>query len=525
MAATIFCLVQGTRSNSNTGGYVRLVNIIGCIVLLSLMGCDGSNSSRESSTLGSVFPSDPSTTPTIAPPSALSAKAISSSQINLTWADNATNESGFKIERKIGVNGTYLQLATAAANTISYNDTGLAASTVYYYRIRATNSVGDSRYTNEVNSTTFANSGGGTGTIKLPKTGQMACYNEAGSVIACAGTGQDGELQIGVAWPNPRFVDNSDQTLTDKLTGLIWTRDANLIKTRDLSFDVDIGQDGFVTWQHALDYIKRLNTDKYLGYNDWRLPNRNELASMVNQERQNSAAWLNAQGFLSLNNVISISYWSGTTSIVLPDSAWIVVMTDGLVGYTPKVTVAGVWPVRSGQPGTTIDYSLTKTGQTTCYNETGVTIACVGTGQDGELQVGLAWPNPRFTVNADQTVTDNMTGLIWSNNGNLAATTKTWQQALDYIKSLNNSSYQGHTDWRLPNRNELESLINQGQANAATLLNMQGFFNVKSLLPYCSSGTIVAYPAGIWGVGMDYGYIHSYEKWGSYYVWPVRGGL
>jgi hypothetical protein len=61
---------------------------------------------------------------------------------------------------------------------------------------------------------------------------------------------------MGVAWPNPRFVDNSvatpaDQTVTDKLTGLIWTKDAYLMKTRDPLFDVDLGQDGLVTWQQV----------------------------------------------------------------------------------------------------------------------------------------------------------------------------------------------------------------------------------------------------------------------------------
>ena len=46
------------------------------------------------------------------------------------------------------------------------------------------------------------------------KTGQQTCYDVAGAEIYCAGTGQDGDLQPGVAWPNPRFVDNADKTRT-----------------------------------------------------------------------------------------------------------------------------------------------------------------------------------------------------------------------------------------------------------------------------------------------------------------------
>src|SRR4030065_25911 len=53
------------------------------------------------------------------------------------------------------------------------------------------------------------------GTVELPQTGQTKCYDTAGTEIACAGTGQDGEIQAGVAWPDPRFQDNGDGMITD----------------------------------------------------------------------------------------------------------------------------------------------------------------------------------------------------------------------------------------------------------------------------------------------------------------------
>jgi hypothetical protein len=92
--------------------------------------------------------------------------------------------------------------------------------------------------------------------IQLPQTGQTSCYDSAGTLLlSCAGTGQDGDIQAGKAWPFQRFTDNSittagDLTVTDKLTGLIWAKDANLMKTRDPSFDTDeIALDGMVTWR------------------------------------------------------------------------------------------------------------------------------------------------------------------------------------------------------------------------------------------------------------------------------------
>lgn len=88
-------------------------------------------------------------------PSSLTAQTISSSQIKLTWTDNSDNETGFKIERKTGVNGTWSQVATVGANTTEFTNSGLSRTTTYYYRVRAYNSIGNSAYSNEANATTL----------------------------------------------------------------------------------------------------------------------------------------------------------------------------------------------------------------------------------------------------------------------------------------------------------------------------------------------------------------------------------
>jgi hypothetical protein len=86
-------------------------------------------------------------------PTNLSASALSTTEIKLTWSDNSDNEDGFKLERK-EEGGTYTEIKTLPANTTSYTDTGLKPNTTYYYRIRAYNSVGYSDYSNEANATT-----------------------------------------------------------------------------------------------------------------------------------------------------------------------------------------------------------------------------------------------------------------------------------------------------------------------------------------------------------------------------------
>ena len=88
-------------------------------------------------------------------PSALVASAVSSGQIDLSWADNASNESGFKVESKTG-KGAYGVIATLGANIKSYSHTGLNASTAYSYRVSAYNTAGNSAYSNEATATTTA---------------------------------------------------------------------------------------------------------------------------------------------------------------------------------------------------------------------------------------------------------------------------------------------------------------------------------------------------------------------------------
>jgi len=94
-------------------------------------------------------------------PSSLTATAFSSTQINLSWTDNATNETSFKVERKTGAGGVWSVLATVGANVTVYSDTELAAGT-YFYRVSAENSAGTSPLSNEASATTLAAPGAGT---------------------------------------------------------------------------------------------------------------------------------------------------------------------------------------------------------------------------------------------------------------------------------------------------------------------------------------------------------------------------
>ena len=180
----------------------------------------------------------------------------------------------------------------------------------------------------------------------LSQTGQTTCYDTAGTVISCAGTGQDGDLKKGIGWPTPRFTNPDGSTpisagvVADQLTGLMWTKDGNAPGPATCS------PGGTKTWQGALDYAACLNTWNYLGYADWRLPNRKELKSLVNSEQSNTAAWLNGLGF---TNVQARYYWSSSTHANDTYYAWVVDLWSGYVAYFTKTANYYVWPMRSEQ--------------------------------------------------------------------------------------------------------------------------------------------------------------------------------
>ena len=150
-----------------------------------------------------------------------------------------------------------------------------------------------------------------------------------------------------------------------------------------------------------------------------------------------------------------------------------------------------------------------KTGQTVSYQA----------GDDGTYTNGAAWPNPRFTVQADTNcVLDNVTGLIWARNANLAGA-KTWSAAITYCEGL---TYGGTNDWRLPNVREMLSLCDFGKVSP--VLPAGHPFSGVQLLEYWSGTTSAAYTPNVWTMHMGYGYMNTEVKTGAYYLWPVRGG-
>ena len=394
----------------------------------------------------------------------------------------------------------------------------------------------------------FAQSIAFAATVDLPETGQTTCYDyydsgsHVGAPISCTDTGQDGDLQAGTSWPNPRFdvtycnaagpcpsqasdcdANAYTDVVTDNLTGLMWPRHGDLTSE--------------VTWQGGLDHANGLDL---CGFTDWHLPNFNEMQSLLNAGFADSHAWLNSQVFIG----VEYSYWTSTTQMwdTDQDYAWWVELDDGTT-YTTRKNRSDhpSWPVR--QASSNAPSPVWQTGQDTCYDEDGVLIDCTGTGQDGDLQEGAGWPSPRFTDNGNGTIADNLTGLIWLKDTNCLGVNYpaqvpqgrgNWQTVLAAVTGINDGTYgdcsAGRTDWRLPNRKEIQSLLDYSNTSPS-IPSGHPFSNVLSVTPLhfwtsTSSGYTVDDPnfRYAWYVSLYDGMIDNSPKdYTSPRIWLVRG--
>ena len=211
-------------------------------------------------------------------------------------------------------------------------------------------------------------------------------------------------------------------------------------------------------------------------------------------------------------NVMQAGYYAATNlSHVDTDLTYTNIRVD--------VTIFGV-------TGTVYEGSVPKTGCTTSEADR----------DDGALQKGVAWPVPRFTINTNAdgstngTVTDNLTGLMWSKCANICGKTN-WGAAVTNCNELNLTNYCGYSDWRLPNINEMFSLITfeyfwvavpdtmgtgkWSEGDPFDGVHVDSFDNRWTSTAY---GTIYAWLLSLGSAQTDWDPVTD-----LHYVWPVRG--
>lgn len=371
----------------------------------------------------------------------------------------------------------------------------------------------------DVQSANFTAYRSGDKIASLPRTGQTTSY----------ASGDDTSAQKGVTWPGVRFTDNSDGTVTDHLTGLVWLKNA--------------GCSSPTNWSTALNAANQL-ANGACGLTDgsiagqWRMPNANELESLVDVSQSNPAV-STGHPFTHIN--ITNAYWSSTTYMASPQNAMAIRFTDGRWINGIDVTGDGsfnnikttsansLWAVKSGGAGT---IQLLATG---VYD--GIGGKSFGTGDDASLQIGVPLTFPRFIDNGDGTLADTVTGLTWLKKADCI--NQTWSSALITINGLA-SGQCGLTDgstagqWRMPNRQEMLSLSDRaptfpqaayldGQYQASSTTTGPVIFNNFIISDYYwTSTTDAADTAQAWTVySCDFG-VYNIIKTDTRYSLAVR---
>ena len=236
-------------------------------------------------------------------------------------------------------------------------------------------------------------------------TGQTKCYNNSGEITCPTSASADFYGQD--AQYRSKCKAQSFTTKTISNQKVVVDNNTGLEWQQTLSTST-------YTWANAKTYCSNLT---YAGYSDWRLPTRQELLTIVDLNRLTPA--INTTYF---PNTTSKHFWSSSSYAGKSDNAWNVSFSSGQVGNGGK-------------------------SSNTLY------VRCV---RGNEL------PKPAFstsTINGDIIVTDSKTNLIWQKS---YVSGKKWQEALSYCENL---TYAGYKDWRLPNKNELESLVNSTKYN------------------------------------------------------------
>lgn len=283
----------------------------------------------------------------------------------------------------------------------------------------------------------------------IPDTGQNVSYTNT--------FGEDSDYRI-----NPLSFTKLDENgvplpetatswamVKDNVTGLLWEAKTNA--DSGVNYLNPHDADNRYRWYggtecgYVNDFISLINSSNYCGLSNWRLPTMKEIGFIINRQRINPCLDINF--FPNTNK----QYWSSTRYSNDTSGTWGIEVGTGYVGTYDETNCANIYAV-SGEPFSN-----------------------------------------NFKDNGNGTVTDNSTGLTWQKEG---LTSKSWEDSLSYCRTL---SLAGYEDWRLPNINELLSIVEYNRKRPSIDL---GYFPNTSPSKYWSS-TSVSYNSSVWVIDFD----------------------
>jgi hypothetical protein len=306
-------------------------------------------------------------------------------------------------------------------------------------------------------------------------TGQTACSN-ATSPISCPQTGssfygQDAQH----AGSQPSYTNNGDGTISDNVTGLMWQQ------TPDSNGDGRINAADKLSYAAAQTYCENLTLS---GYNDWLLPDINQLYSLINFNGKDPSG-------------VTSTQTSGLTPFI--DTTYF------KFGYGD--TGAGERIIDAQYASSTRYVSTTMNGDATLFGVNfadgrikGYGLTMPGSGAAKTFYTVCVRGNSRygqnsFVANHEGTITDHATGLMWAQND--SGTGMNWERALAWVAQKNTENYLGHDDWRLPNAKELQSLVDYTRSPTTTSsAAIDPLFNVTAITNEAGQSDYPSYWSG-----------------------------
>ena len=232
------------------------------------------------------------------------------------------------------------------------------------------------------------------------------------------------------------YVDTGDGTVTDLVTGLMWTQ----------------GYYGKMTYSEALSYAGSFTL---AGYSDWRLPTVKELYSLIDfsGEDVNPQASSANNPFID-DSVFDFAYGDTSAGERIIDSQWTTTtLYTGDSGFGGGDLMFGVNFADGRIKGYPVNSTMGPGGQEKTYYVRLV-------------RGNTAYGQNDFLSNGDGTITDLATGLMWSQVD--SGVGLNWEEALAYVQDLNDQNYLGYSDWTLPNAKELQSIVDYDRSPDAT---------------------------------------------------------
>ncbi|RKY47476.1 MAG: hypothetical protein DRP88_04385 [Candidatus Neomarinimicrobiota bacterium] len=271
-------------------------------------------------------------------------------------------------------------------------------------------------------------------TYKIVDTGQDKCYNNNYEISPPspgeAFFGQDAQFN----GYQPSYTDDGDGTITDNVTGLMWS------KSPDLNRDDTINAEDKLTYHDALTWADTLTL---AGYDDWRLPTVKELYSLI------------------MFYGIDPSGYTGQTTGLKP-----FIDTDYFeFAYGDKA--AGERIIDAQFATSTRYVSTTMDGNETIFGVNFADGRIKGYPITKKFYVLFVRGNPEygknnFVDNGDGTISDLATGLMWQKGDSEKG--MNWQEALAWVQQKNDENFLGYNDWRLPNIKELQSIVDYSRS-------------------------------------------------------------